>query len=232
MKRSQIVFDFRQFLKNARLLRLPLVCSVCVPVLSGCCSYFYYDCAPQQPAGITANENVAAFVSARDQAEGLLAVAGEVFTAAATTRLTPAYTTAANAANAWIDGAGAALRSGAALDAQGGRKLDDVVASIDTFADAVESTASDSANLRAQYTAPPADAVLDRLTGSPAIVAAAEQVKNGVAAGVDAIRAGQGAVASLDQTSRGHIAQTIESGKWKPASEVLSTASTALRAAR
>jgi hypothetical protein len=203
--------------------RLPLLAAACASVaLSGCCGYFSYTCAPQQPAGITAYENVESFTSARDQAEGLLAAANDVFNDAAVAKLTPQYTAAATSANAWIDYASGALRGSGSFDAsQSSHQLDQVVANVAAFADAVEAYAATPSNLRTPFQPLPANAVLDQLTAEHPIVAAAEQVRNGVGAGVDAILAAQGAIGELDQSDRGRIADTLSSVKWQPAEAVL-----------
>jgi len=179
-------------------------------------------CAPQQPASITANENVESFASARDQAEGLLAASREVFTDATVASLTPRYVAAATAANAWIDYAAGALRSGGSYDeGQSTHRLDDVVTGVSAFAEAVVAAAATPANFRAPLTPLPPSAVIDDLTAAPPIVASAEQVRNGVAGGVDAILAAQGAIGALDQTDRARIADTLASVKWNSAQDVL-----------
>jgi hypothetical protein len=214
------------FRASAQTVRSTLLGLLAVPLLSGCCGYFYYNCAPLQPVGITANQNVGTFVSARDQTEGLLAAAGQVMPAATVAKLAPQYATAATAANAWVDYAQAALRGAGTYDTgEGARKLGDVVASVNAFADAVESDAGVPGNIRVQYIPIPPEAQLDRLTAAPPIIAAAEQVKNGVAAGVDAIQAAQGAILDLSQSQRSVIADTIAATKWRPAEQVLSAPS-------
>jgi hypothetical protein len=190
--------------------------------LSACCGYFSYTCAPQQPASITANENVESFTSARDQAEGLLAASHNVFTDATVAGLTPRYTAAAGAANAWIDYAQGALRSQGSFDAgQSTHRLDDVLAAVAAFTDAVEAAAAVPANFKAPFTPLPSSAVLDDLTAGPPIVAAAKQVRNGVGGGIDAILAAEGAISALDQTDRSRIADTLASVKWQTAQDVL-----------
>ena len=202
---------------------LRLVLAAGAMALSGCCGYLSYNCAPQQPASITANENVESFTSARDQAEGLLAASRDLFTDATVAQLTPQYAAAAASANAWIDYAAGALRNGGTFDAaQSARRLDDVVAKVSTFTEAVEADAGTPSNFRRPFTPLPASAALDPLTAAPPIVAAAEQVRNGVSAGVEAVLAAEGPIAALNQTDRSRIVETLASVKWLSAEDVLS----------
>jgi len=195
-------------------------------LLSGCCGYFSFECAPQQPASITANQNVESFTSARDQVEGLLAAAHDIFTDATMSRLSPQYTAAANSANAWIDYASGSLKNGGTFDAaQSARRLDEVLTNVSAFTGAVEADAGVPANFRVPFTPLPASAVLDQTTGASPIVAAAEQVRNGVAAGVDAILAVEGPIGELDQSERARIAQTLSSVRWQAAEDVLTAPS-------
>jgi hypothetical protein len=207
------------------LLRSGALAALALPLLSGCCGYFYYECAPQQPAAITAHENVQSFVSARDQAAGLLASANAVLTPSAVASITARYDAAATAANAWIDYAQGALRGSGSYDAaQSAGQLDTVVAEVRAFADAVQAAAVPG-NMKVPFNPPPPEAVLDDLTGAPPIAAAAEYTANGVSAGVDAIKAAQGPVSMLDAQRRSAIADTIAGAHWPAAQEVLSAPS-------
>ncbi|MBV9648442.1 MAG: hypothetical protein JO043_13325 [Candidatus Eremiobacteraeota bacterium] len=209
--------------RTVRAVR-PLVIAAGAALLSACCGHFFYTCAPLQPAAITANENVQTFLSARDQASGLLASANRILNADAVARVTPRYTTAAAAANTWIDAAQSALRGQGSYDiADSSRQLDTVVADVRAFADAVESEVA-AGNMKVAFTPPPNEAVLDQLTASPPIVAGAEYVANGVAQGVAAIKAAQTPVSELDSSQRAVIADTIASAKWPAASQVVSRA--------
>jgi len=207
---------------TAQLLRgSAVLVALGIPLLAGCCNQFYWSCFPVQPASITAQENVQTFVSARDQAEGLLSEANRVFNPDVVSRVTPDYQRAASAANAWIDYAQGALNSTATFDAaHSSQQLDAVTASVRAFADTIEASAIPG-NMKVPFRPLPEEAVLDPLTGSPPIAAAAEAMANGVAQGVESIKAAQGPVSQLDPGRRAVIASTIVSGRWAPAGNVL-----------
>jgi hypothetical protein len=214
------------------LLRPALLGAFCAPLLGGCCSYFYYDCAPQQPAPITARENITTFVSARDSTEGLLIAANDVLSSGAIAQITPQYTNAANAANHFLDYAQTALRSGSTDAAEADRRIDDAVTAVDAFANAVQGAASNPSNFKTPFRPLPPDAVLDDLTAEPPLIAAAEQVKNGVGAGAGAVRVVRGVIPALPQQERDWIAQSIGSTRWRPATELLSGPTLAGRSRR
>jgi hypothetical protein len=196
----------------ARTIRSLLLPCIAVGSLSGCCSYFYYDCAPQQPAFYSAYYAAGSFESGRDAAAGLLLSARDVFNDATASEIASRYAAAATAANGWEDYASGALRSGGALsEGESARRLDTIDASMRAFADDVQAAAADPSKLRAPFVQLPQNAQLDAT--SP-IAAAAERAANEVSVAIATIKGVRAPLAQLDAQTRSDVADVIAGARW------------------
>jgi len=157
--------------------------------LAGCCGYLV-SCPTTQTAFDSAGYGLSSLGNARDQAAGLLETSTTAFRPDVAQTLAARYAAFGHASLVWQKDAAAVLRSSAAFSEQ---RNDDELAAMSTaaraFASAVETAAGNPQNFATSYRPLPDNAVIDKETASPPIVAAARSFTEDVATGTALMKA-------------------------------------------
>jgi hypothetical protein len=175
-------------LSVARALRLVTMIGG-TAALAGCCGYLV-SCPTTQTGFESAGYALASLGSARDQAAGLLETSNAAFRPDVAQPLAARYAAFGDASMVWQKDAAAVLRSSAAFSEQ---RNNEELAAMSTaardYALAVESAAGNPQNFAVAYAPLPSNAIIDRETAAPPIVASARSFADDVATGTALMKA-------------------------------------------